>query len=467
MAKGDQKAVRNQIDYSGNQAQANLNNTRARQQMMQQPLFNYWQQGVGTNLANYNTIMNQFHQFMNPQQQQQQPTQDRGGTAPPSSTGQQQAPSNAMPERPNDLRQALETASRVAYGGKPVSDSDVNYWQQMWNKDPDYTFKRMLGWQAGGSDVAQSGPYAGGGGAQPPLNTGDPFYNNILNSMGSGGGPFNSALLGMIGNYGPALDQAIGGYGNFAQTGGFSPQDIQDIRARAIAPIRGIYSQAQDNIERAKRLAGPGGMANYAATQAKAARDEAYGLSDKTTDAEAMIAQMLQQGKLAGLGGLSQTGLGARGQDLSTALGARGQDISGALGARGQNLGAITGQGNLYGTSPGLAQMFGNQLLSSTGQDLAGQQLQQNLAQMLIQGRLGQAQVPGNFQQALGNIGDVLGLIGQGASAFGGLGNIGRLFGIGGGTSGTYNPNAMQVPGGFGIGMPNLFPGGAPGGFGI
>src|SRR5262245_40639918 len=163
------------------------------------------------------------------------------------------------------------------------------------------------------------------------VKTGDPFYDSIMG--------------------------AIGGYGNFAETGGFSPQDIQNIRARAVAPIRGVYSQAQENLDRQRRLAGSAGSPNYAAAQAKLARDEAYGLSDQTTNAEAMIAQLLQQGRLAGLGGLSQTGGMARGQNLS----------------------ALGGMSSLYSATPGQAQVFGNQLLQSQGQDIEMQQLQQRI----------------------------------------------------------------------------------------
>ena len=39
------------------------------------------------------------------------------------------------------------------------------------------------------------------------------------------------------------LERTLGGYQNFSQTGGFSPQDIQDIRARSIAPTRAAYQR--------------------------------------------------------------------------------------------------------------------------------------------------------------------------------------------------------------------------------
>jgi hypothetical protein len=48
--------------------------------------------------------------------------------------------------------------------------------------------------------------------------------------------------------------------------------------------------------------------------------------------------------------------------------------------------------------------------------------------QILFGGKLGQAKIPGNFQQALGNIGGTLGLIGDVGGAFGGIGGLGDLY---------------------------------------
>jgi hypothetical protein len=64
-----------------------------------------------------------------------------------------------LPARPPDLETAARLANQIAYGGQ--GGGDVEYWRQMWNKDPGYAWKRMLGWQAGGKDVATSGPFAG------------------------------------------------------------------------------------------------------------------------------------------------------------------------------------------------------------------------------------------------------------------------------------------------------------------
>src|SRR5262245_35074807 len=102
-----------------------------------------------------------------------------------------------LPARPPDLETAAQQANQIAYGGQ--GGGDVEYWRQMWNKDPGYAWKRMLGWQAGGKDVATSGPYAGGaggvgggGGAMPGGGVGGAFgtgvdYEGLRRLLGPGG----------------------------------------------------------------------------------------------------------------------------------------------------------------------------------------------------------------------------------------------------------------------------------------
>lgn len=137
-------------------------------------------------------------------------------------------------------------------------------------------------------------------------------------------------------NYKSALPQAqaqqgdiMSRFGRFADTGGFSEGDKANIRARAISPIRSVYSRSLAELDRHKALQG-GYMPNYAAARSRFARDQGQLTSDATTNAEAAIAQMVQQGKLAGMGGM-----------LST-----------------------------YGATPGMADMLGRQALQSSGQGL-------------------------------------------------------------------------------------------------
>lgn len=109
---------------------------------------------------------------------------------------------------------------------------------------------------------------------------------------GGGGGP--------TGPY----DQVLSGYSDFANTGGFSPADLANIRARAVSPVRAVYANAQRNVNRQKAVQG-GYSPNYTAAMSRMAREQSSTASDAATNAEAGISEQVQQGKLAGLQGLS------------------------------------------------------------------------------------------------------------------------------------------------------------------
>lgn len=150
-------------------------------------------------------------------------------------------------------------------------------------------------------------------------------------------------------NYKSNLPQAqadqrniMGRYQNFADTGGFSNADLANIRARSISPIRSVYSRSLAELDRHKALQG-GYMPNYASARSRFARDQGQLTSDATTNAEAGIAQMRQQGRLAGLGGMS----------------------------------------GMYSATPGMLNMFGNQALQSAGQGLDIGRLYTMIAEML------------------------------------------------------------------------------------
>ena len=286
---------------------------------------------------------------------------------------------------------------------------------------------------------------SGGGAAMPGYGEQRGIYSNLANNGGGYG--WDPGFRG-------AMDNSIAGYQNFADTGGFSGSDISNIRARSIAPIRGVYGNAQNELSRSRSLGGS--SPNFGAAQSRMAREMGNVTADAATNAEAGIAQMVQQGKLAGLGGLSSTG--AAGQGLSTdidSLNAQmklaglqgmmgvddrlGSQASSANAAAGQSaedlfrarMGILGGQTDLFGTTPAYTNTTGNQLLGSGQNLLAGQGLQNQLGMGMIQGTQGLANIPGNFQQAMGNIGSVAGLVGSVAGGFGGLGSIPGLGSLG------------------------------------
>lgn len=75
----------------------------------------------------------------------------------------------SIPQRPADLASAMKQANQIAYkGADKITAGGGTDWSKLWADDPDYTWKRMLGWQAGGNDVALAGPYAGMSAAAAP-----------------------------------------------------------------------------------------------------------------------------------------------------------------------------------------------------------------------------------------------------------------------------------------------------------
>lgn len=100
--------------------------------------------------------------------------------------------------------------------------------------------------------------------------------------------------------------QSFAGFKEFAKTGGFSAADLANIRARAVSPVRAVYANAQREVNRSKAIQG-GYSPGHNVLQARMAREQGQSTSDAATDAEAAIAKMVQEGKLAGLQGMAGT----------------------------------------------------------------------------------------------------------------------------------------------------------------
>ncbi len=354
MAKGDHQRVQNAVDYSTAHSQTPLDQTRQRVNEQGADIWNNYQGGVNRNLATYDSTQNAYNQFRNP-------TQTNMSAGDTSSFGNLSDP-NAWMGLVGDSNK-LSQWVQASYPG--LSPEGVQYYVQHIQEKP------------GATPEEQAGSAAYWQGRMPEW----------LQQHGDPNQQFRSGMTG-----------ALSGFGDFAQTGGFTPQNLQDIRARMVAPIRGVYSNALDKVAQSGRLQ-HGMSPNQPAALAKMAREQAYGLSDATTNAEAQIAQMIQQGKLAGLGGMAQVGTAGRGQDLAS----------------------INGQTSLYGASPGLAQTFGNQVGQNRNQDLEGQNLQQQLDENRIKGILGEAGVPGDTAAFLGNLSTIANIFSSGADALSGF----------------------------------------------
>lgn len=164
----------------------------------------------------------------------------------------------------------------------------------------------------------------------------------------------------------------MGGYEEFQKTGGYSPLDLSNIRARSLSPIRALYSNANREVDRQKALQG-GYSPGYGVLKARMAREMSSGLSDAAQNTEGMIAQLRNQGKQFGLSGAS----------------------------------------SLYGTSPGLAGHFGNMQNSTMNNWLQTQGMQNQLNLGLINAQQNASQIPGKWENTMGRLRDIGGIYGN------------------------------------------------------
>lgn len=177
---------------------------------------------------------------------------------------------------------------------------------------------------------------------------------------------YQQTTPGQIEDYGKLMS----GYNEFAETGGFSPQDKAAIRARAIAPTRSIYAGAKRSLNAQKSRQG-GYAPGYNAAESRMNRQLSSQISDANINAEAAIAEMVARNRLAGLSGGS----------------------------------------SLYSATPGQAAVFGNQVLNAQGQlaDSTANEMRFGLG--LIDAERGATDVPGRWDSTLGRINDVSGAI--------------------------------------------------------
>lgn len=176
------------------------------------------------------------------------------------------------------------------------------------------------------------------------------------------------------------LRSALPGYRDFASTGGYSPTDVQELRARGTSPIRAAYANTMQDMQRAATLGG--GAANLIAAQSKAQRQLPGQMASAMTDVNARLAEDIRSGKLQGLAGI--TGIGGKMGDLSSSEAGRQLEAS-LANQRGDmwaqqmtnendpnsfrnRMATLGGMASLYGTTPGQAAMFGNQALNAYGQ---------------------------------------------------------------------------------------------------
>jgi hypothetical protein len=261
-------------------------------------------------------------------------------------------------------------------------------------------------------------------------------YADVLGGGGGGGGGGFSAFTVSPGRAGYSDPfKSYGGFEEFSRTGGFSEGDIANMRARGVSPVRAAYANAEREIGRQRALQG-GYAPNAIAAQVKMAREQGQSAADAIQNVEAGIAQQRQQGRLAGLGGMSNiegqrlsadvdvskfnTGLDYQGQVYNADAAARAQAANASAGesaanralqARGADMDdrfrALSGMTNMYGTTPGMSNMYGNQVLNAVG--LGGQ-----FGQGVMQNTINAERQPGQWEQNMGRTNDIMDIFNAG-----------------------------------------------------
>lgn len=244
----------------------------------------------------------------------------------------------------------------------------------------------------------------------------------------------------------PEMQKAMSGYSEFADTGGFSEENKTDLRSRALSPVSTVYNNMKNEMARQRNVQG-GYSPNFNAASAKMRSGASQQMSDIAQQVNASIAEAVQKGRLAGIGGLgdlatTDTGFGQQAQlanqQASLTAGLANQRNS----MYDPRLQALNAASSLFGTRPGMAALFGDQMLGAQDQLLQGQGYQNQIGNQAIYGQNLVSQTPSNFETGLNRVGQI-------GSAIGNVGaGIMGLPGMGGGNTGVAGPvqQAYQTP---------------------
>lgn len=250
-------------------------------------------------------------------------------------------------------------------------------------------------------------------------------YNDIMNRYRDiAGSPANQNQPGLERvnyNRSPEMNEAFASYRNFINNGGYSDQNIQDMRARGVSPIRANYQNMTNEMMRQKNLQG-GYSPNMGAVMTRLGAQRGQMTADAVQDVNARLAEMVNKGQQFGTSGMA--GLSTSDAELAQRAALANQQAGLDI-ARNQlydpRMNAVHGMAQLFGTSPGMAGTFGNQVLQGQQNWLGGTGQIGNIGNMRIGGQQAVAATPSNFEVGLGRVGQGLQMGGNVAGAFMGL----------------------------------------------
>lgn len=246
-------------------------------------------------------------------------------------------------------------------------------------------------------------------------------FRDIYSGGGGGGGAGHVSSGG--GGGGHISPQSIGyedpfnsyaGFTEFSNTGGYSPADIANMRARGIGPVRSAYANAERELMRQRSLQG-GYSPNAIAGLIRMAREQGQSAADATQNVEALLAAERQKGRLAGLTGMSGIETSRLGADLQVAQfnaqqranaaaanaamaeSAAGRRSAASAASAANRMSALGNAAELYGTTPGMSQLFGNQALQAVGM---GSQFGNNM----VQNEIAAQGIPGRYDTTMNRV---------------------------------------------------------------
>lgn len=173
----------------------------------------------------------------------------------------------------------------------------------------------------------------------------------------------------------PDVTNALNLQKQFAETGGYSDADKANLRARGVSPIRAVYQNANRDINRNVRLQG-NISPNFNALKAKMAREQSQMIAEQAQNVEAGIAERTAQNKLAGGNAYSsaaQAESALRNQygnmNTDRVNDANKFNATRTMQADDDALRALSGKTSLYGTTPALSRLFGDQAMQTANME--------------------------------------------------------------------------------------------------
>jgi len=208
------------------------------------------------------------------------------------------------------------------------------------------------------------------------------------------------------------------GFQEFSNTGGYSPADINNMRARGVSPIRAAYGNAEREVGRQRSLQG-GYSPNAFALQGRMAREQGQLGADAVQNVEAGIAEARNKGRLSGLTGMTDiekqrlagdlkvqeynadaktaaAQANAAAANAAASQGASSRDAA-SRASRNDQFEALAGMRALYGTTPAMASKFGDQAIEIVGQG-------GTFGNNVINSQVAATQAPGQYEQTMGRL---------------------------------------------------------------